>query len=311
MDATGEYIRYVEVVYPSPSRTFNTTHSPELLESSKEPLRLTETGQMQDPFVCRDSLSVSPSPPEHHGKKIGANENTSVAQSVSGDNGTGASKGREVGNVSEPSLSASNESESILSPTSQASVRLSNSFTMTISPPCMPASKSPHTRKFVYAIVPPTWKELEASFERYGIASKIYRDPYYSKESDAPDRSREYSGLVYHLRGEGLGMVEEWHVGDQIIHGTGLGRHARRLESSSLGGWEYASCPPSVREVKKWLSSDESQTKKTINIKAQSQVREPFLCTNANLLFSSDRKCDTEEYLWVKYPGGSLRCISN
>ena len=247
---------------------------------------------MQDPFACHDSLSVSPSPPEHHERKFsrfGPVENTSVAQFVDGDNGTRALKRRKIGNVSAPGSSASNESESTMSPTPQASAHLSISFPMTISPPWMPASKSPHTRKFVYAIAPPTWKELEASFERYGIASKIYRDPYYSKESDAPDRSREYSGLVYHLRGEGLGMVEEWHVGDQVVHGTGLDRYARQLESSSLSGWEYASCPPSVREVKKWLCSDESQSKNSISIKAQSQVRELFLCTNTNSLFCSDR----------------------
>jgi DNA polymerase zeta len=87
----------------------------------------------------------------------------------------------------------------------------------------------------------------------YGIPDKIYRDPYYSNETDVPERPKEFAGLVYNLKGGGLKYLEQWHGGStdkisRILRG--------KYHPSRIYGWEYASNPPGVREVKKWLRSD-------------------------------------------------------
>jgi DNA polymerase zeta len=136
----------------------------------------------------------------------------------------------------------------------------------------MPASTSLNTKTYIYSVAPPSILELEASIDQCGIQSKIYRDPYYSKDSDAPEKSREYSGLLYHLRGQGLGTLEEWDNGDPEAKGKSLGAFPRKLEPFGISGWEYASCPPSVGESKKWLRSDDSKLRNANKEKVQSQV---------------------------------------
>lgn len=105
---------------------------------------------------------------------------------------------------------------------------------------------------YKYGPPPPTVAELVASIDHYGIPSKIYRDPYYSKESDAPERPREYAGLVFHLKGgDGIANLEEWKPHEDAPTTRGL--PPMPLSRTGVGGWEYAGVPPSVKEVRKWL----------------------------------------------------------
>ncbi|KAF8122368.1 hypothetical protein EV363DRAFT_1182775, partial [Boletus edulis] len=69
----------------------------------------------------------------------------------------------------------------------------------------------------------------------------------HSKKVDVPDGPREYAGLLYRLKGRGLDALEEWQASEGHISSA---PKDTRL-SVSCGGWEYASTPPSVREVKK------------------------------------------------------------
>lgn len=64
---------------------------------------------------------------------------------------------------------------------------------------------SQSARSFEYVHAPPRLTELISTLELYSIPAKIYQVPYYSIESDAPERPREYAGLVYDLRG-GVGI---------------------------------------------------------------------------------------------------------
>ncbi|KAG6376575.1 hypothetical protein JVT61DRAFT_1553 [Boletus reticuloceps] len=59
-------------------------------------------------------------------------------------------------------------------------------------------------RIFKYAPPPPSASELLSTLEQFGLPRRIYRDPFYSKKVDVPDGPREYSGLVYRLKGRGL-----------------------------------------------------------------------------------------------------------
>ena len=129
-----------------------------------------------------------------------------------------------------------------------------------ISPIKLNASFSPRYGKntYIYGPPPPTAAELSASTDQYGIPSKIYRDPYYSKECDAPEKPREYAGLVFHLKsGEGISNLEEWKTDDSAL--SLRGAPARALDRTGVGGWEYASTPPSVRQVRKWLKEQKGR----------------------------------------------------
>ncbi|KAI8995628.1 hypothetical protein BD414DRAFT_513374 [Trametes punicea] len=133
----------------------------------------------------------------------------------------------------------------------------------------------PGRNVYVYTCPPPTSVELVGSTDQVGIPSKIYRDPYYSKESDAPERPREYAGLVFHLKGsDGTANLEEWRSeGDApplSSHPSGM------LDSTGITGWEYASAPPSVKQARKWLKEQASRREaQAIRAKDSSQIDGP------------------------------------
>lgn len=84
-----------------------------------------------------------------------------------------------------------------------------------------------------------------------GLPNKIYTDPHYSNELDTPDHPREYAGLVYYIQGgSGISTLKEWDDGSGA---TRLKFSHVKLDAAGTSGWEYASLPPSVREVKRWL----------------------------------------------------------
>lgn len=113
---------------------------------------------------------------------------------------------------------------------------------------------------FVYAINPPPASELLSSLGSCGLPNKIYQDPHYSRAKDVPERPWEFAGLVYRLKkGDGLSALEEW---EPISTTAPLAKNAStedrnmfqdRFDRTGVGGWEYASTPPSVREVRRWL----------------------------------------------------------
>lgn len=126
-------------------------------------------------------------------------------------------------------------------------------------------------RTYVYRLLPPTSAELVGSTDQYVIPSKVYRDPYYSKESDAPEKPREYAGLVFHLKGgDGIDTLEEWKSDEHALScRSGL---ATALDRTGVSGWEYASTPPSVRQVRRWLEEKRGQDTRSGRTKDLSQV---------------------------------------
>lgn len=115
---------------------------------------------------------------------------------------------------------------------------------------------------FVYAIIPPPASELLSSLESRGLPNKIYQDPHYSRAKDVSERPWEFAGLVYRLeKGDGLSILEEWEPSLITVplekYATAKDRNVfqDRFDRTGVGGWEYASTPPSVREVRRWLTS--------------------------------------------------------
>ncbi|KAF9241374.1 hypothetical protein BU15DRAFT_87282 [Melanogaster broomeanus] len=121
---------------------------------------------------------------------------------------------------------------------------------------------------------------LLSTLEAFGLPSRVYRDPFYSKKADVPNGPREYAGLVYHLKGGGgLDVLEEWQSsGNCPVSVTRLAPLSVRS-----GGWEFASSPPSVRQVRKWL--DENPAECIRKARMRSQVVHPLIPrrTQANI----------------------------
>ncbi|KAF9070959.1 hypothetical protein BDP27DRAFT_1219900, partial [Rhodocollybia butyracea] len=93
-----------------------------------------------------------------------------------------------------------------------------------------------------------------------GLKRRIPRAPYYSDERDAPPGPREYAGLVYNLKGgEGISCLEDWVVDsnttddDPFINLILLGDIQIRVFC-----WLS---PPSPKETRKWLSSQDGKSK--------------------------------------------------
>lgn len=110
---------------------------------------------------------------------------------------------------------------------------------------------------YEYALKPPLVRELVATTDDYGIPDKVYQEVYYSKEADAPDRLKEYAGILFRIRGgTGLSALEKWEVeGEPPVSGL-LERQKVPLQLPGIvgiEGWEYSRCPPSRREIQSWL----------------------------------------------------------
>ncbi|KAI0801265.1 hypothetical protein C8Q74DRAFT_1314513 [Fomes fomentarius] len=173
-----------------------------------------------------------------------------------------------------------------LSPPSGTLARLSTSVSSTNATPPPDTSQSKNAtpapvptghhgkRTYVYRLLPPTPAELVGSTDQYRIPSKVYRDPYYSKEADAPEKPREYAGLVFHLKGgDGINTLEEW-KSDEHTPSCGSGP-AAALDRTGVSGWEYAGTPPSVRQARRWLEEQRDQETRSGRTKDLSQIEGP------------------------------------
>ena len=107
---------------------------------------------------------------------------------------------------------------------------------------------------FEYQFAPPSASELLTSLSAYDIPSKIYQAPYYSIEGDAPERPREYAGLVFRLKGgTGIAILDEW-TSDRAISLASY--QAKQLSAKGVYGWEYAGAPPNAAQAKEWLKNN-------------------------------------------------------
>jgi len=154
----------------------------------------------------------------------------------------------------------------------------------------------PKRKVYIYAVKPPSTSEVLSSTFDLGIDSRVHRDPYYSKAEDAPERAREYGGLKFRLQGgTGVGSLEGWASG---LHSASsytplsprmVPVRRAKLESSGILGWEYASVPPSRRQVEEWCrkcsEDDDAKLKRERQIKMQSQV--DSAATDFNFLLST------------------------
>lgn len=116
-------------------------------------------------------------------------------------------------------------------------------------------------RLFEYTPEPPSAQGLVSTTDDYGIPSEVYQEVYYSKEVDAPDHAKEYAGILFRIQsGTGLSALEEWDEEDGTRSIKRKKDPLRLPRLVGIEGWEYSKCPPSSREIQRWLLSNPAQT---------------------------------------------------
>jgi DNA polymerase zeta len=129
----------------------------------------------------------------------------------------------------------------------------------------------------LYEFAPPSTSTLQTTLSHHAVPDKVYREPHYSRGTDAPEKPREYSGLIYNLKGgDGLTVLESWNDGTIQVQNNII---QKELDGSGVGGWEFASCPPSAKQARRWLKSDVGKRSSAASIpKGRSQVSSRFRC---------------------------------
>ncbi|KAJ6604659.1 hypothetical protein DFH09DRAFT_1242601 [Mycena vulgaris] len=137
--------------------------------------------------------------------------------------------------------------------------------------------KISNMNRYAYAPTPPSISQLLETM----VPAKIYRTPFYSNDNDAPERPREYGGKLFHLKGneESLKSLEDWEEYAACSASPKGAFTGCSIPYSS--GWEYSGSPPSVRQVKKYLASEEGRIPfSKSRLEARSQIEGP---TQANI----------------------------
>jgi DNA polymerase zeta len=131
--------------------------------------------------------------------------------------------------------------------------------------------KATNTNRFIYSVSPPSVSDLEESFESFGLPNKTYQAPYYSLDTDIPEMAKEYGGLKYRLKGgQGIATLTEWASSDEFGQNP---TSNLEFDSAGIGGWEYASHPPSMLEVRRSVATIDAQsTARRSKSKLQSQA---------------------------------------
>ena len=170
--------------------------------------------------------------------------------------------------------------------------------------------KATNTNRYIYSVSPPSVPDLKESFESFGLPSKTYQAPYYSKDADVPEMAKEYGGLTYHLKGgQGIAALTEWASNNEFHQNS---TSNLEFDSTGIGGWEYASHPPSAQEVRRSVASIDAQSTAERNKgKLQSQVskQSPMMYILYIVRSSPDRRAYANEYIRLQnITCRSIRC---
>ncbi|KAF9526453.1 hypothetical protein CPB83DRAFT_462528 [Crepidotus variabilis] len=137
-----------------------------------------------------------------------------------------------------------------------------------------------NANRYVYSLPAPTLAELEYGLQALDLPNKIYQPPYYSKDADVPDVSREFAGLTFRLKGgQGVTCLEDWYTSQKPATKAAFANKKVVLNPRGVGGWEYASVPPTCADVRRSLKVV-TQTKDAMTLKYRSQIEGP---TQANI----------------------------
>ncbi|KAK6710833.1 hypothetical protein SNK05_005275 [Fusarium graminearum] len=111
--------------------------------------------------------------------------------------------------------------------------------------------------------LPPSAASVVSSLKGHMLPDVIYQDAYYSKEKDVPGRTREYAGKEFRLEGNTLPFLPEFDPTATSPASYGLKyesldrvtaelQYERQGKGCSWRSWEFASLPPTYKEVEDW-----------------------------------------------------------
>lgn len=124
------------------------------------------------------------------------------------------------------------------------------------------------SRQMVYGQVPPTCAEVEQTVD----PSVVYQNAYYSKETDVPERPREYAGQEFRLESLTLPFLPNFEREGTAMPGkSALVDKAkqdlldqRRSRECSLRSWEIMKPPPTYSEVQQWMATEQVAERDTL-----------------------------------------------
>lgn len=144
----------------------------------------------------------------------------------------------------------------------------------------MSSQRSANGNFWTFSTLPPTRNQVLATMPELGIPSVVYKEPFYSRATDAPNRPKEYGGLTFHIQGgTGVGSLPDW-AGDHhgAVDDTPAKARKRslrpRLEGTGVFGWEFAAVPPGRRDAERWMreTRNEALLRKQREARLNSQV---------------------------------------
>lgn len=117
---------------------------------------------------------------------------------------------------------------------------------------------------------PPPVATIVSSFQNFGLEQTIYRDAFYSKESDVPDHGRAWAGKEFKIASLTTPFLPVFDlsglckVSPNATHFNALDKQQNgdvQLDyrrTCYLRSWEVAIPPPSLFEVRKWHSGEKT-----------------------------------------------------
>ncbi|CEQ38813.1 SPOSA6832_00268 [Sporobolomyces salmonicolor] len=222
---------------------------PQPVGSPEESLRELPDSDME---TDEDVKSHIPVELEHHPKKRVAFQWASAISSSSLSSSSQANTPTPVASTAE------SQHADVVLPLSASQTISDSDSTMAVPPRLVSHRSHRHLSRnsYVYTPKPPTVEELESTMENYG--SKIlYQDPFYSKPSDVPRRSREHGGKRFTLQGSTIKYLKPFrHAGEEPSEAFVATGSSRRM--SKVTKWEFAARPPTKAGVEEWLARDGS-----------------------------------------------------
>ncbi|GAA6052660.1 hypothetical protein JCM3770_003916 [Rhodotorula araucariae] len=166
----------------------------------------------------------------------------------------------------------------------QTSQNTTDSSDSAVAPAPAPRTDHPLSlRSFVFAESPPSATQLVRALERADQSYVVYKDPFYSKPADVPNRKREYAGRAFRIKGDTIqyltSFVHHDALGARPAGETGAqGRRVRKVRT-----WEYAVRPPARAQMQDWLREyDGGEEKKPRFNPIKSQIEGPTQKTGSD-----------------------------
>ena len=130
---------------------------------------------------------------------------------------------------------------------------------------------------------PPASDAVLSSMDLYSLPSVIYQDAFYGKESDVPERAREWAGREFKLESSSVPFLPDFDPTGSSVATFGekpaiiVDRakeeraNAIRRRACNLRSWELLEIPPTYSTVQKWF--EEEQAEKTARASKHSTAR--------------------------------------